>query len=162
MISSKQIPNSQKKGFALHLFQRKKRWNYSSFFKKGEGFTLIEVVVAIFILSVGISAILVIFPSGLRIVRSSKMATVASHLAQEKIEEIISQPYADISSEAKQTLSSPFDAYSRKTEITCFDPNGIGLGPDCPDDTGIKEIKVTVSWGIAGKKMELTTLIGQR
>ena len=138
MISSKQIPNSQKKGF-----------------------TLVEVLVAVFILAVGISAVLVIFPSGLRVARSSKMATVAVYLAQEKIEEIISQPYAGISSEAKQTLSSPFSAYSRKTEITCFDPNG-ELVPNCPDDTGIKEIKVTVSWGIAGKEIELTTLIGRR
>lgn len=138
MISSKQIPNSQKKGF-----------------------TLVEAMVAVFILTVGISAILVIFPSGLRIVRSSKMATVATHLAQEKIEEIISQPYADISSEAEQTLSSPFNAYSRETEVVCFDPNG-GLVPNCPDDTGIKEIKVIVSWGITDKKIELTTLIKQR
>ena len=77
-------------------------------------FTLIETIIAIFILAVGITAVLTMFPLGIQIVNSSKMATIATHLAQEKIEEIISTPYGEISDESEPTLASPFNAYSRE------------------------------------------------
>ncbi len=125
------------------------------------GFTLIEVIIAIFILAVGITAVLAMFPLGIQIVSSSKMATAAVYLGEAKMEEIISTSYEEISSEPKQTLNPPFSAYSRETEVACFDPNG-SFFPNCPGDTGIKEIKVTVSWGVAGKKIELSTLITKR
>jgi len=65
----------------------------TSIFSKG--FTLIELLVAIFILTVGISAVLAMFPLGLQVVKSSKMTAIGAQLGQEKIEEIISKPYAD-------------------------------------------------------------------
>jgi len=128
------------------------------------GFTLIELMIAVFILTVGISAILVIFPLGIQIAKSSEMATIGTQLGQEKIEEIISKPYIDISSESKQQLSSPFNAYFRETEVTCFDPN-LDLSPNCPN-TEIKKIEVTVSWElplkIAEKNVKIITLISKR
>lgn len=131
-----------------------------------KAFSLIEVMIAVFILLVGILAVLTMFPFGVRLARYSKMTTIATQLAQEKIEEIISKSYADISKESEQTLGAPFDDYSRKTDVTCFDPNGVGLSPNCPDDTGIKEIKVTVSWTsplrASPQKIELSTLIAER
>ncbi|GAI16438.1 unnamed protein product [marine sediment metagenome] len=126
-----------------------------------KGFTLIELIIAIFILVVGITAVLAMIPSGIQIVSSSKMATVATYLGEAKIEEIISTSYEEISNEPKQTLNLPFSAYSRETEVACFDSNG-SSSPNCPGDTGIKKIKVTVSWGVAGKKIELSTLITKR
>ena len=124
-------------------------------------FTLIELIVAIFILAVGITAVLAMFPLGIQIVSFSKMATVAAYLGEAKMEEIISTSYEEIFSEPKQTLNPPFGTYSRETEVTCFDPNGSSF-PNCPGDTGIKKIKVTVSWGVVDKKIELSTLITKR
>ncbi|MBZ9578097.1 prepilin-type N-terminal cleavage/methylation domain-containing protein [Patescibacteria group bacterium] len=123
-------------------------------------FTLIEVIIAIFILAVGITAVLAMFPLGIQIVSSSKMATTAVYLGEAKMEEIISTSYEEISGE-QQTLNPPFSAYSRETEVTCFDPNG-SSSPNCPEDTGIKKIKVIVSWGVPAKKIELVTLITKR
>jgi len=130
-----------------------------------KSFTLIEVLIAIFILTVGILAVFAIFPLGIQIASSSKMATVATYLAQEKIEEVISKSYDEISDATfpdELSLPSPFSAYKRETEVTCFDPNG-SSPPNCSDgDTGIKRIEVTVSWGTATKEIELVTLISQR
>lgn len=128
------------------------------------GFTLIELIIAIFILTVGISAILVMFPLGIQIVKSSEMATVATQLAQEKIEEIISKSYTDISSETKQQLSSPFSAYWREVEMTYFDPDNPEVTPSV--NKGIKKVEVTVSWElplkVVGKSIKIMTLISKR
>lgn len=136
--------------------------------KKGEGFTIIELLIAIFILSIGISAILTMFPLGIQIVRSSKMAAVAVYLGEAEIEEIISTSYEGISIGTfnEPSLPSPFTAYGRETEVTCFDPNNVGISPDCPNDTGMKKIKVTVFWNsplkITDENIELTTLISRK
>lgn len=125
-----------------------------------KGITLIETMIAIYILTVGIIAVLYMFPLGTRLVKFSQMTTVAAQISQAKMEEIISKSYVDISSEPKQKLDPPFNAYSRETEVTCFDPNG-DLLPNCPD-TGIKKIKVTVSWGATGKDVSLVSLIAKK
>jgi len=133
--------------------------------KKGGGFTLIELIVAIFILALGITAVFAVFPLGIQIVKFSKMTTTATYLGGAKIEEIISKPYNEIYSESKQALGPPFNAYSRETEVTCFDPND-SLSPNCPDDTEIKMVKVTVFWrsslGITERTIELQTLISKK
>ena len=123
-------------------------------------FTLIEAIIAIFILAVGITAVLTMFPLGIQIVNSSKIVTIATYLAQEKIEEIISTPYGEISNESEPTLASPFNAYSRETGVTYFDPDNPGVTSS--EDTGIKKIKVTVSRGVADKKIEFSTLITKK
>lgn len=129
-----------------------------------KSFTLIESMIAISILVMGIVGILVIFPLGLQVVASSKMATVAGYLGEAKIEQIISTSYGEIDSEAKQALSPPFGIYSRETQVTCFDPND-SFSPNCPD-TGIKKIKVIIYWrppfSVLEKSIEIESLISQR
>lgn len=135
------------------------------FYSKKKSFSLVEVLIAIFILMVGILAVLAIFPLGVQLARYSKMASIGTQLAQEKIEEILSKSYSDIVSEPEQILTVPFEAYSRKTDVACFDPNS-SLAPNCPAETGIKEIKITVSWTsplrVTPKKIELTTLVSKK
>lgn len=131
-----------------------------------KSFTLIELLIAIFILAVGIVGILYMFPMGTRIGKSAQMASVATQLGQAKMEEIIFKSYNDISSstEAYGEISD-FEAYKRVTTASCFDPNGSDLTPNCPD-TGIKKIEVNVSWkspfGVTEKSINLTSLIAKR
>jgi len=133
-------------------------------YQSTKSFSLIELLITIFILAIGIVGILSAFPLGGQLENSAKMATVATQLAQAKIEEIISKPYDDIRSETKQTLDSPFSAYSRETEITYFNPDNPEVIPT--EDMGIKKIKVTVFWksplGASSKKVEIFSLIAKR
>jgi prepilin-type N-terminal cleavage/methylation domain-containing protein len=52
------------------------------------GFTLLEVIVAVLVLAIGISAIVAIFPTSLRAAKDAEDLTRATMLAQRKAEEI--------------------------------------------------------------------------
>ena len=112
---------------------------------KKNGFTLIETATAVFILSVGICGVLIIFPLSLKIIQSSNLATEAVGLAQEKIEEISSDDYDSILiGTASENLAGPFNMFSRQTTANYVDPaNGMNISQT---DTGIKKITVVVSW----------------
>ena len=134
-----------------------------------KSFTLIELIIAIFILALGITAIFAIFPLGIQIVRFSKMTTTATYLGEAKIEEIISKPYEEISSEPEQTFDPPFSAYSWRTEINCVNPDlqEVACNYDLTNNSNpIKKIEVTVSWrsslGITEQSIELLTLISKK
>lgn len=131
------------------------------------GFTIIELLISIFVLEVGIVAVLYIFPLGSQIQKSSQMATIAVQLSQGKIEEIISKSYGEISVGAIEEdygFDSNFSSYKRKTEVNYFDPEN----PQIPasSDLGIKKIEVTVFWrspsGVSEKEVKLATLIVKR
>lgn len=132
----------------------------------GNGFTLIELIITIFVLSVGILAILTMFPLGIKIINSSKMAVTGIQLGQEKIEEIISLSYEAISvgENIEAELPSPFNQYRRETRINYVDPS-LNL-QETSIDKGTKKIEVTVSWkpslATSRKSIELTTIISKR
>ncbi len=58
---------------------------------KEQGFTLIEVVVAVAILGIALTVIIELFAGGLRLARASKEYTKAVNYANAKMEEIASQ-----------------------------------------------------------------------
>lgn len=131
---------------------------------KEKGFTLLEAMIAILVLTIGIVAVLQIFPLALSIEKASQMRTQAIELAQEKIEEKTSKSYWDIptgtSTEAE--LSSPFEDFSRETKVSFVDSDF----QESPSDTGLKKIEVTVSWEfplrIGEKQVKITTLITEK
>jgi prepilin-type N-terminal cleavage/methylation domain-containing protein len=63
---------------------------------RDEGFTLIEVMVAIAILSLGILAVAVMQTSAMRTNYSGYRLTEATTLAQDRLEFLKTQPYADL------------------------------------------------------------------
>ena len=136
-------------------------------FKKG--FTLIEVLVAIFVLTVGIVAVLQAFPLGTYIQKSSQMTTVAIQLSQAKLEELVSKSYDDsllsvgTTTESYGTVSG-FSSYKRTTRINYYDPNNPSQIPVA--DLGIKKIEITVFWksplGVAEKEAKIATLFSQK
>lgn len=134
-----------------------------------KGFTLIEVLVAIFILVIGIAAVLQAFPLGMYIQKSAQLTTTAAQLSQAKIEEIVSKSYSDpllsvgTATESYGTISG-FSVFKRVTKINYYDPNNPALIPAA--DLGIKKIEITVFWrsplGVAEKEVKLTTLFAKR
>lgn len=135
-----------------------------------QGFTLIEVLISIFILTAGIIAVLQAFPLGTKILGSSKMATIANELGKAKIEELVSQSYNEISFgivETKHALDSPFSSYQRETEIICVDPDSaFSEVINCDPDPGMKKIEITVFWkaffGFSEKNNQIISLITKK
>jgi len=143
--------------------------NYKNFFNNQAGLSIIEIMVAFSILVVAFIGLIQSFPFGLSINKAAENVTIASYLAQGKIEEIISSGYDNINVgllEAKQRLSeNPADylySYQRQTEVNYVDSDLV----NSVDDTGMKKISVTIYYTNSISKTEkdykIVTLITKR
>ena len=132
------------------------------------GFTLIEIMVSFSILTVAFIAIMQSFPTGLKINKTAENATLASFLAQDKIEEFYSLDYDNIpiGTVAKARLSNDTNNYlyfyQRETTVNYVDANLANSAID----TGLKKISVTIYYTNSISKTEtsynITTLISRR
>ena len=117
--------------------------------ERENGFTLIEVVVAMAVLLIGILAMAKIFPSIIKSGQYSSETTIAANLIQAKIEEVFYSDYANIdigTIESKHRLSAdqddPLYDFQRETVVEYVD---INLNHSV-SDTKIKKITATVYW----------------
>ncbi|MBI3290876.1 hypothetical protein HYZ76_01180 [Candidatus Falkowbacteria bacterium] len=130
------------------------------------GFTLVESTIAIFILLVGLLAVMQFFPLGIRMIGDSQDLTIATNIALSKIEELVSTRYEDLgvgTIEAKQRVSSDPSSYlydyQRQTAVELVDSDF----NTSVSDEGLKKITVTVFWdsavGAIEKSTEINTVI---
>jgi len=140
-----------------------------------KGFTLIEVIVTLFILAVGIVAVLVMFPLGLQVATFSQTASGALQLGQAKIEEMVSVQYNDLafylgSNVEEYGSIAGFERYKRDTSVLCMHHNDLSE-VDCDydllnDPDPIKKIEVTVFWrssfGATEQSISLASLVARR
>ena len=137
-----------------------KSMNFMNMFntRNNSGFTLMEVLVAMVILSVGLLG-----TAGLtaRIINSNKlsnMITTATVLAQDKMEEIKMAGYAgvgDIDDLNPYEDEDPVTGYSIFRRVTFI--KGVGT----PAVSGLKSIAVTVSWDSNNSQVELQTILAK-
>ena len=129
-----------------------------------KGFTILETMTAILILTIGIIAILQLFPLCSNIQKSNEMENQATFLAQEKMEQEIFKTYENtqVGTIIEDSLAFPFERFSRETKITYVDSNleEIGL------DIGLKKIEVIVQWSSIFKLKEsnisIVNLVAER
>jgi type IV pilus assembly protein PilV len=123
--------------------------------RKTEGLTLIEVIIAIFVLSMGFLSVVQLYPLGIKTSRISYHQTIASSLGQEKIEEMLSKSYDEVTDVAREKLNN---LYEWQADVSFVDPEA-NLA-EIQTDKGIKKIKVTIYWneGQAQKEFNINTL----
>jgi len=97
-----------------------------------KGFTLLEVLLAVLLFSVGFVALLQIISVGLFAGGQNEDEITALYLAQEKIEELNNASFAGTSSESKAPVSG-FPAFSRQVTVSTPQSN-------------LDQITVTVYW----------------
>ena len=125
--------------------------------------TVIEGAVAISILLICVLGVINLFPWSLQVSKSAELKTLATNLAQEKIEELIALDYEEVSVgtiESRHSLESPFSNYQRETTVNYVDTNLDDNG----SDQGMKKIMVIVYWSsqISGdSQIQINTLISQ-
>ena len=124
--------------------------------KNRKGFSLIEIMVAIMILGTSYIGIIQAFPYAMSIIKTAENETIASFLAQEKIEEINQMTYAEVTTGAIETrhrLGGSGDKlyhFERQTDVVYVDSD---LN-DSVSDTGLKKIITTVYYTNSISKSE--------
>jgi len=137
--------------------------------KNNKGITLIEIIISVTILAVGILGLFQAFPRGISIQHSIELETIANHLAQEKIENIVAIAYENIDVgiienqvALSEDPSNEFYKFKRTTTVELVDGN---LAPSL-NDLGLKKITTTVEWpkflNNGTDSMSIITLISQR
>ncbi|MBI1961616.1 MAG: prepilin-type N-terminal cleavage/methylation domain-containing protein [Parcubacteria group bacterium] len=114
-----------------------------------EGITLIEIMIAITVLSIGILGLLQAFPRGTAASRVVELSVAANQLAQEKLESFAATAYEDIAAgmledgvRVSVDSQSPFYDFLRTTTVALLDANLA----EAQTDLGLKKITVTVEW----------------
>ena len=118
----------------------------------GRGFTLVELIVAVFLIGVGLMGLAALSTSVSRANHQSSSLTTASALAQDRLEAFRAEPYAAMAS-GGDTRTVDGLAYTRTWTVTEDDP-----------EPGLKTIAVTVSWTARGRSHSTTlrTIRGSR
>lgn len=139
--------------------------------KNNKGISLVEAIVCIGLITLIIITIIKLFPIALKLGSDATKVTIATNLAQAKIEECFYNDYENliVSStpmEVKHRLASdpanPFYAYQRATTVEYVDSN---LNHSATE-TGIKKISTIVYWQSPvlknEKRVELRILISKK
>lgn len=124
------------------------------------GYTLHETLIAMMLISIGILAFAMNTRSVIQGNHRSDTLTIATNLAQDKIEELRARPTLTIQSNCSGPGLEPADSKITATGATggiydrCWTVHDPGLGD------GLKQIDVTVSWADYGpRKVAISTLV---
>jgi len=117
--------------------------------KQTNGIGLIEVIISITVLAIGLLGLLQAFPTGTEAGKDIEFASIASYLAQSRLEELATLQYEDIAEGTLETdvhvnpdTNSPFYNFLRTTTVAYLDEN---LDPNVTD-LGLKKITITITW----------------
>jgi type IV pilus assembly protein PilV len=117
-----------------------------------EGFTLIEIMIALVVMSIGLTALAAVQISAIRGNAFSKRMTTAVSIADEKIEQIKSIPYANILSESSIQITQSNMNFTRQVTVTNNSP--------LPNSRKV-EVVVTWSEGSKSHSVPITTIVSQ-
>ncbi|MFC1656872.1 prepilin-type N-terminal cleavage/methylation domain-containing protein [Patescibacteria group bacterium] len=105
------------------------------------GFTIIEALIAVTVLSVGFVAVIQIFPGVIGLNSRSEDLTIGSHLAEMKLEEFLAKPYANINlgiQPEEPVAFTELDFTNFKWQAEISEPE---------DTSNLKQLEITVFWG---------------
>jgi type IV pilus assembly protein PilV len=117
-----------------------------------EGFTLIEIMIALVVMSIGLTALAAVQISAIRGNAFSKRMTTAVSIADEKIEQLKSSPYANILSEPSIQITQSNMNFTMQVTVTANSP--------LPNS---KKVEVVVTWSEGSKShsVPITTIVSQ-
>ncbi len=113
------------------------------------GFSLIEVIISIAILSVGLIGAIRVFPVGLRASQRSALISRGTLVVQRTIEGLKLRPWDQLNEAVPVEHDDPFEVH-----VSVDQPEVEGL----VDPTRLKRVQVTVSWEQEGHTRSLTAV----
>jgi type IV pilus assembly protein PilV len=126
--------------------------NYKLALIPADGFTLIEVMIALVVMSIGLTALAAVQISAIRGNAFSKRMTTAVSIAEARMEQIKNGSYASIISESAIQVTQSNMNFTRQVAVTNNSPLA-----------NTKTINVTVSWSERSKSpsVPITTIVSQ-
>jgi prepilin-type N-terminal cleavage/methylation domain-containing protein len=112
--------------------------------KKRQGFTLLELLLAVVVVVFALFPLLGALSSVVRTSTGTETSIIALNLAQEKLEENLYRPYAAVTAETTAALTT-FPAFRRGVAVTTPSPN-------------LKKVSVSVYWTTQQGKQDQVTL----
>lgn len=125
------------------------------------GFSLIELVAALFVLSVGLLGVVQSYHYGIDKIRTLREASVAARAVQDQIEALRTMPFAKLTDRDKAALVDPAPDLSQLVNAT---PT-LTIRPYSGSALRLKEVEVSIRWtGDNGRTMKrsATTLIADK
>ena len=111
-------------------------------YKLKDGFTLLEILITIVLLTVGVVALVQMFNMGMFASADTENTLVATNLAQEKMEEIRNKAYLDINDEEKAEVPD-FTFFQREVVVSV-------------PQAGLKLVTVSVYWTVRGQEQTVS------
>lgn len=133
--------------------------------KGEEGFSIVELMVAISLFGIALTAATGAFISAAESVGTQRLRTAATRIAVDRLETLRSVPFTEVDGHAGQATEVTPDgrAFPVLTEVTPIDA-ATGLPSVRPSPVAVRQIKVTVSWTSKGttRDVSYSTAIGPR
>lgn len=122
-----------------------------------EGFSIVELLVAIALFGVVLSAVTGAFISAAESVGNQRLRTAATRVATDRLETLRGLPFAELEAQAGQTTKVTPDGrpFPVLTEVTSIDA-ATGARVVAPSPAAVKQITVTVSWTSKGTTREVS------
>lgn len=131
--------------------------------KDNRGFTIIELVFTIVIISLSLIGVMTLFENATRGALQADLNYIAVKLAHEKLEWVVMDKvrigYATLNQTLypNETFTGSFSPYTRSTTVA--EVSGADMVTATPG-SGYKRIEVTVSWGAgASKRITVPTIL---
>lgn len=127
-----------------------------------KAFTIVEIIVAITVLTVGVLGVATFFANSSTLSRAANHISTASNLAQGIIDEQLTKSYGELVAgtgtkvRVSEEQSSPYYQYYKQVDIILIDSNLAASG----SDIGLKQIIVKVFYqeGEVEKNIEMSTI----
>ena len=106
------------------------------------GFTLLEVMIAVALIAIALTALLGSQSQSVSFANSAKFETMAALLAQSKMSEIVSQETLDLSSDSGD-FGEDYPGYTWESSVS-----DVSIPGDPTLSDYLKQVDLTVSWGV--------------
>ena len=123
-------------------------------FKSSAGFSLIEMVIAIIILSIAVGTVLSAFSNVIKSTVTPELIDVSTDLAEKEMERVVGQRFSVIANEATTAYTGSYSNYSYKVDVAAVP---VALASDA-GMISYKQVTVTVTHATAGA-VSLTTIV---
>lgn len=138
-----------------------KKFNKAFVFAKRKSFTLIEVLLAVFVLEIGLLGIAGFYSYSYGITKTARNLTIASNLAAGVLDKEMAITYDNLPNVPRQQYSetSPFNNWEKEVIVSCINDS---LNPlACSDSAAhMKKIVVKIYWHEqqSDKSFEIATI----